>query len=184
MRVPSKNRLPVKRPPPQRKLSFTEAQMRYYGAADVFNPMLKVKKKLKDSHLIDFMKEVDRFPVPEALVGRTANKPFRLELDSVMNAEYRLEAVEAWGDYRPAIDAPNNSMESEEEFYVEESQSSEDENAAISHVQLKKDPALVEKQFDTRILNTSGFRLESMKIFPYRSREGEIPLGVLKVKKV
>lgn len=25
MRVPSKNRLPVKRPPPQRKLSFTEA---------------------------------------------------------------------------------------------------------------------------------------------------------------
>lgn len=95
--------------------------MKYYGAADVFNPMLNVKRKLKDSHLIDFMREVDRFPVPEALVGRTADKPFRLGLDSIMNAEYRLEAVEAWGDYRPAIDAPNNSMESEEEFYVEES---------------------------------------------------------------
>ena len=44
-RIPSKNRRPVKRAPPKRKLSFVESQMKYYGANDIFNPAIRTNKQ-------------------------------------------------------------------------------------------------------------------------------------------
>ena len=44
-KIPSKNRRPVKRAPPKRKLSFVESQMKYYGANDIFNPTSQSKKQ-------------------------------------------------------------------------------------------------------------------------------------------
>ena len=35
-----------------------------------------------------------------------------------------------------------------------------------------------------RVLLTTPFRLESMKYFPYRSREGEVPYKLLQVPKL
>ena len=94
MKLPSKSRLPKKRKPPQRKLSFTEAQMKYYGAKDIFNPMLDVTKPtLTEKYIIDFMKLVDRYPIQEALVGRQSKKPYELHIDSIISAEYKQDAV-------------------------------------------------------------------------------------------
>lgn len=76
---PSKNRLPRKKPPPKRRLSFTESQMQYYGAKDIFNPMHNIKgPTLTEQYIIDFMKQVDRFPICEALVGRQPDRPYVL----------------------------------------------------------------------------------------------------------
>ena len=87
----SKNRLPVKKPPPKRKLSFTESQMKYYGAQDIFNPMHSVKKPtLTQKTIIDFMVETDRYPIQEALVGRTPNRPYELAIDSLITSCYSL----------------------------------------------------------------------------------------------
>jgi len=45
--------------------------LKYYGANDIYNPIAKNGKvTLTEQHIIKFMKEVDRFPVPEALLGR------------------------------------------------------------------------------------------------------------------
>jgi len=98
-------------------------------------------------------------------------------IDSLINDAYRLETVEAWADYKPGNGAPDNSMESEDDYFIEESEESDDPNAVpyLTKKLVKEDPTLKEKQFDMRILLTSAFRLESMKYFPYRSREGEIP---------
>ena len=83
----------------------------------------------------------------------------------------------------PEIDAPANSMESEDDFAICESQSSEDPDAVpyLTKDKLAKDPDLEKKQFPISILETSGFRLQSMQYYPYRSREGEIPYKLLKV---
>ena len=49
--------------------------------------------------MIDLMKEADRFPIPEALVGRQKKEkvPYSLRIDSLITAAYTLENVEAWG---------------------------------------------------------------------------------------
>lgn len=120
----SKSRLPIKREPPKRKLSFTESQMKYYGAKDIFNPMQDIQKPtLTDKYIIDFMKVTDRYPISEALVGRQPKKSYELEIDSLISKCYNLDAVIAWGEVEPfqGGQAPNNSMESEEEFHVYES---------------------------------------------------------------
>ena len=36
-------------------------------------------------------------------------------------------------------------------------------------------------KFDLGLLDVSPFRMESMKFYPYKSKEGEIPLKLLKV---
>ena len=40
------------------------------------------------------------------------------------------------------------------------------------------------KPFNKKLLDVSPFRMEGMRYFPYRSREGEIPLKLLKVPKL
>ncbi len=86
----------------------------------------------------------------------------------------------------PDTKAPYNSLEDEEDFFLYESQESDDPNSVpyITQKKIKEDPTLKEKQFDIRILETSAYRLESMKFFPYRHREGEIPYKILQVPKV
>ena len=38
--------------------------------------------------------------------------------------------------------------------------------------------------FDLKLLDVLPFRLESMKFYPYKSREGDIPMNLLKVKEL
>lgn len=76
--LPSVNRKPRKKQRPKRKISFTEMQMKFY-AEDAYNPMKNMPSPtLTDQHVIDAMKEADRFPIPEALIGRERNKAFTL----------------------------------------------------------------------------------------------------------
>ena len=71
----SLNRKPVKRQPPQRLQSFTEIQLKFYGDQDIYNPMHGYPKpSLTDKYIIDMMKEADRFPIPEALLGLKRKK--------------------------------------------------------------------------------------------------------------
>ena len=51
------------------------------------------KPSLTDKYIIDMMKEADRFPIPEALVGRSKQQPFALYVDSLISATFRLEDV-------------------------------------------------------------------------------------------
>ena len=109
-KLPSKNRLPRKKQPPQRRLSFTESQMQYYGAADIFNPMHKIKgPTLTQKTIIDFMKQVDRFPIQECLVNRRKNRPYVLQIDSIISAQFKMSAVQEWANFMPEINAPANS---------------------------------------------------------------------------
>ena len=77
-------------------------------------------------------------------------------------------------------------MHSEDDFPLEDSQDSEELNVypAISKDKLAADPSLKDKQFDIRLLDTSPYRLESLLYFPYRNREGEIPVKLLKVPRL
>ena len=97
-----------------------------------------------------------------------------------------MQAVEEWAEYMTDTKVPYNSLEDEEDFFLYESQESDDPNSVpyITQKKIKEDPTLKEKQFDIRILETSPYRLESMKFFPYRYREGEIPLKLLEIPKV
>ena len=156
--------------------------MKYYGARDFYNPLLEQEgPTLTDQYIIDFMKLVDRHHIPEALIRPQPERPYTLVIDSIIKDVFRQETVEAWANYKPAIGAPYNSMESEEDFNIYESEDSEDPNAVpyITKKKVEQDPSLKDKQFDMRILQTSAFRLESMKFFPYRSREGDIPNKLL-----
>ena len=116
-RLPSVNRRPRKRPPLTKKHSFTEAQQKFYGAEDIYNPMNNYPKPLlSDIYVINMMKEAGRYPIPEQLVGRSKREPYQLRVDSLINMAYREENIREWAEYRQEIDAPYCSMESEEEF--------------------------------------------------------------------
>lgn len=96
-----------------------------------------------------------------------------------------MSAVEEWANWKPEIDAPANSMESEDNYQLVESQSSDDSDALphLTKEKLKLDPELEKKQFPKQDLETSGFRLQAMQYYPYRSREGEIPYKLLGVQR-
>ena len=95
------NRKPKKRQPPTRLQSFTEMQLKFYADADIYNPMHNYPKpSLTDKYIIDMMKEADRFPVPEALIGRRPKKdrvPYTLRIDSMMSAFFTIKNIEEWG---------------------------------------------------------------------------------------
>ena len=129
-RQPNKNRPPVKVAPPKLRQSFSECQMKYYTSEDIYNPLKNEKgPTLTDRYIIEFMQKVDRFPIPEALIRPQPESAYKLTIDSLINTSYKLETVEAWADYLPATQAPYNSLESEDEFHIFESDSSEDPNA-------------------------------------------------------
>ena len=73
-------------------------------------------------------------------------------------------------------------MHSEDDFPLEDSQDSDEALVypAIPKSKLDADPSLRDKQFDIRLLDTSPYRIESLAYFPYRNREGEIPVKLLK----
>ena len=74
------------------------------------------------------MKVADRFPIPEALIGRQKRKAYNLRIDSLITAAYNMDSVKEWADYRQELMAPYNSMESEEEFPLDDSEESEEAN--------------------------------------------------------
>lgn len=73
---------------------------------------------------------------------------------------------------------PYNSPESEEDLPIYDSNSSDE--IKIDETAVKKDPSMKVKLFDKNILSTNPFRLESIRTYPYRAREGEPPLLLLK----
>lgn len=90
-----------------------------------------------DVAVIDAMKMADRFPIPEALVGREERKSYNLRVDSLISSTYNIDAVNEWADYRQELDAPYNSMESEEEFPLHDSEES-DENEKYPYIPKNK----------------------------------------------
>ena len=86
-----------------------------------------------------------------------------------------------YANQRPEIDAPYNSMESDDDFIIEESPSSEEIEEQTEHTEVK---VKKEKKFDKKLLDTSPYRMESIKFYPYRFREGDIPSKLLKVNKL
>ena len=58
------------------------------------------KPTLTDKYIIDMMKEADRFPIPESLVGRRKNqkRPYVLKIDSLMSAAFKIEEVNEWAN--------------------------------------------------------------------------------------
>lgn len=116
------------------------------------------------------MIECDRWPIPESLIGRTKGIPYELAFDTLMRSCYNLDVIREDGNAnRQDLDVPFNSMESEDDFPVYDSQDSDEVNEfGIKIKDLKKDPSLADKMFDLNLLNTTPFRVESFKYFPYK----------------
>ena len=144
------------------------------------------KPSLTDQYMIDKMKLADRFPIPEALVGRSKKQPFVLYIDSLINETFNLENVEKWANEKCSMDIPYNSLESEDEFKLYHSEDSEEQDVYpfIPKAKLEADPSLREKQFDIKLLKTSPYRNESMAYYPYRAAEGSMPVKLLKRKDI
>ena len=53
-----------------------------------------------DLAIINQMKEADRFPIPEALVGRQEHKSYTLRIDSLISSTYNIEHLNEWANYR------------------------------------------------------------------------------------
>ena len=60
-----------------------------------------------------------------------------MTIDSLISDAFRLETVKSWADYKPMINCPQNSHESEDEFDLYESTESEDPNG-VPHLTKKK----------------------------------------------
>ena len=96
---------------------------------------------------MNFMSQCERFPIPESLQRPQPEKAFKLIIDSLINESYRVETVEAWANYKPGNGCPYNSLESEDDFYIEESEESDDPNAVphITKKMVNEDPSLKAK---------------------------------------
>ena len=128
------------------------------------------------------MKLYQRWPIPECLMSRPRRGNFSLKVDSIMSEAYKEDSMKEWAKYRPQINAPYNSMEEADDLEIIESEDSEE-------VEEKKNSVVVDVKEDLDAMNPkliehSPFRMESMKYYPYKSREGEVPLKLLKVPKL
>lgn len=96
--------------------------------------------------------------------------PYEFSFDTLTRAAYNLEEIQVYGSTdRVDLDVPFNSMESEDDFPVYDSQDSDEVNEfGVKLKDLKKDPTLADKMFDKSILETNPFRVESFKYFPYK----------------
>ena len=64
--------------------------------------------------------------MPETLMNRQETGNFRLKIDSIIAEAYREESMLEWASYRPEIDAPYNSMTSQDEFNIIPSEDSDE----------------------------------------------------------
>ena len=114
------------------------------------------------------------------LLGRSETATYHLRVDSLMAEAYREESMHLWANTEQELDAPYNSMDSKDDYQLYRSDSG-DEDPFAPESPLKGKTAKDSKWFDERILDVSPFRMESMKYFPFRTREGEMPIKLLKI---
>lgn len=119
--------------PKKRKMSLTSCQMKYQLPGTFFHQNFK-SKILSDNQTLEKMKQAGRFPMPEKLLHVPDN--FELQIDSLINAAYNTDLQEQWADYKPDIDAPCNSQESNEDidFYSSSDESEKNEKRAKHNI--------------------------------------------------
>jgi hypothetical protein len=109
-------------------MSFTECQLKYADKLLLIDPMKEMKKPtITDLITVKKMQASDRWPIPEQLINRPEKGNFSLVIDSIMHAAYNEKDILEWAAYRQELDVPYNSMESENEYPLEDSHDSEEE---------------------------------------------------------
>lgn len=111
------------------------------------------------------------------------NKPpkFKLECDSFMHGAWNEKNNTMWANYKFEIGAPANSEESSDDCDIYENSS--DEIDLTDTNKPKEDPKAKFRTLDPVKLKLNNIDLKVMKDFPHKTREGDIPLKVCKVKR-
>lgn len=76
-------------------------------------------------------------------------------------------------------------MESENEYPIFDSEDSEEQAEKVpkpTKYQKKNDENFKERQFDKSLIELTNFKMENMRYFPHRTREGEVPFKLGKLK--
>ena len=92
-RVPNKNRHPIKRKPVKKK-EFTD-QFKFEAVLPVTKASLQ-KPTFTDLNTIERMKEMQRWPVPEMLIGRPQRGNYCMKIDSIIAEVYSAEYIVEW----------------------------------------------------------------------------------------
>ena len=79
---------------------------------------------------IQTMMKCQRWPVPEILMNRPKGN-FVLKIDSLIAEAYREESIIDWANKRPVVDAPYNSMQTDEELHIYESADSDEADKEV-----------------------------------------------------
>ena len=82
---------------------------------------------LIDQITIKKMKEMQRWPVPEMLMGRSKKGNFSLKIDSIIAEAYKEESMAEWAAWRLEIDVPYNTIHSDDNFRLYHSSDDESE---------------------------------------------------------
>ena len=83
------------------------------------------------------------------------------------------------------MDAPYNSMESADDYSLGPDTDSDDADKFPKVDKNKKDdPEMEKKRFNIALLDHWPFRIEAVRNYPYRTREGDIPTKLLKSLKL
>ena len=108
----------------------------------------KVKPNLNDLETIELMKKAKRYPIPEKLLWMPKEGPkFDLNVDSIMHAAYHNDEIEEWAEYKQEIDAPANSMNSNEDLHF----ASSSEGSLIGEIDIQE-PEDLAKVIDEEIV--------------------------------
>ena len=100
-KVPNAGRKPRKVPPLKRKMSFSTTQLEYHDCLELKNPLENMKgRPMRELETIKQMKEANRYPIPEALIGRPERGNYRLKIDSIIRETYSEAFIKEWADYR------------------------------------------------------------------------------------
>ena len=116
-----------------------------------------------------------KFPICEALLARPDY--FELKIDSLITYAFNMINV-----YRNALEVqelgvPQNSEETEED--IDLAYSSGDEVLPVGVVS-KHDPMARFRVIDERVFDILNFNMTTLRDFPHRYREGDIPYKILK----
>jgi len=86
-----------------------------------------------------------------------------------------------WANYKFEINAPANSQESSDDCDL---YGSENDEAVVDPSDKKKvDPYAKLRSIDPTIFKLSNFDLSVMKDYPFKVRDGDVPIKVCKVKR-